>query len=391
MLKRAISIIQYWGGCPEVPNSKWRRFLHLLRACSERGWRTHLVWSHLPRNRELVSAFEEFGCRIHLQPRARGNFDPMCVLRTYRLLRRVGCDVFHCHNVHTSPLVGSTLAGAPVRVWSKLSMSSQYEEGRKPTGWHRMQASHHISCALAHAVICPTPAVRNELREQGLPANKLRVIPSPIELDRFVAASPAGVREGLGIPDHAVLITAVGHAVPVKGWDVLIRAFSGIAGNADNIHLLLVGSTDAPGERETFALLQGTVANLRIGSRVRFAGPRKDIPAVLAASDIFVMPSRSEGQGLALVEALSSGLPCVAAAVGGIPSFLRHQENGLLFEREDSSALAAALLEMVRNDRLRSRLAARARPSVDRLGLEVGTRAELCLYDHLLQVRGHGY
>ena len=120
MENRTIGIMHYWCGCPEVANSKWQSFLHVVRACASRGWRNYMVWTRLPEDPGLWRPFAEAGCEIILQRRPSRNFDFRCVYDTYRLLRTLRCHIFHCHNVHTSPLIGAALA--PVRVLSKLSM-----------------------------------------------------------------------------------------------------------------------------------------------------------------------------------------------------------------------------------------------------------------------------
>ncbi len=185
MKKQPITIVQYWGGCPQTPDSKWQQFLDCLRACANKGWRTCLVWSDMPRDPLLSRPFEEAGCKIVLHSRAHGNFDLQCIRRTYCLLRKINCDVFHCHNVHTSPLIGAALAKVPVRIWSKLAMSPYYEQGVAPTGIHRLALSTRLSCNLAHRILAVSHPVRDELISCGASSSRVLVWPTPIDIESF--------------------------------------------------------------------------------------------------------------------------------------------------------------------------------------------------------------
>ncbi len=379
--------MQYWAGCPQTPNSKWQQFVHVVQACAERGWRTYLVWSSMPEAPELSRPFLDCGCRILLQPRAQGNFDVRCVLQTYRLLRRYRCDIFHCHNVHTSPLIGATLAGVPVRIWSKLAMSPYYEQAREPTGLHRLQPSVRISCALAHRTLCISTAVRDELLAIGIPGGKLTVMLQPVDLARYQRSRPGAIRDALGLQPQDVVVTAVGHAVPVKGWDIAIRAVADVRQRLPTVHLLLVGSTNSPEESQFAPRLRQLVQTLSLEGAVHFLGRRADVAEILAASDIFLFPSRSEGQGLALTEAMAAGLPCVAARVGGIVDLIVDGENGFLCERDDADALARRLIELLQDEGLRRRFTERGRQSVQGLSMESITHQTVCLYREVLRMR----
>lgn len=381
-----ISVVHYWAGKPRAPTSRWRECLELIRACVARGWRTTLVWSAHP-DSELERPFVDAGCEIVIHPRPSGNFDWSCVLRTHRLLRALGCQLFHCHNVHTSPLIGAAMARVPVRVWSKLSMSSFYEQANRPRGIHRLQLSTWVSVRLAHRILAISRAVADEVLRQGASPSQVQVFAHGVDLSRYRTDAAPHTRLGLGLGPDDFVITAVGHAVPVKGWDILVQAFSKVLHHVPRARLLLVGSIQDPDEAAMYRDVVARVRRLRLDPYVVFAGTRNDIPQILASSDVFAMPSRSEGLGLALVEAQAAGLPCVATRVGGIPDVLEHGQNGLLVAREDADGLADALLQLVRQPEVRAQLSQGARLSARRFEVHRTVENAMAVYEELLRTR----
>jgi glycosyltransferase involved in cell wall biosynthesis len=381
----SLSVVHYWAGCPKSANSKWQRFLAVVQRCRREGWRNYLVWSRLPDDPALIEPFRDAGCEVIVQPRSRGNFDAGSIRRTFQLLRRLECDIFHCHNDHTSPLIGAALARVPVRIWSKLAMSSHYEQGISPQGIHRLQPSTRLSGMLAHKIIAASEAVRRELINLGFPSEKVRAVRCPVDLARCRGADGLRFRAELRIDAGDLLVIAVGHAVPVKGWDVLVRAFGDVANDFPQAHLALVGSSDSAEEREFAQTIGGLVEQTGLAGKVRLVGRRFDIPACLAGSDVFVLPSRSEGQPLALMEAMASGLPCIAASVGGIPETILHNVNGLLFERENVEQLADRLRAALSDGMVRRRLGEAAEQTTRAFGLETYFDAVFSLYCGLLE------
>lgn len=383
-----ITLVQYWGGCPQTPNAKWQRFLEVIRACSGLGWRTCIVWTRLPEDESLWRPFEDVGCRIVLEPRPTHQLDIRCIVRTRRRLRAIGCDIFHCHNVHTSPLIGAALARVPVRIWSVLAMSSSYEKGVAPRGLHRWAPSVRLSCSLATRVWAISRPVRQELLQFGVAPGKVDVVPAPVDVERYARAIPAPIRVELGLSPSDRLIVAVGHAVPLKGWDVLVEAFGRACGSMPDVHLVLVGSVTAPDEVAFAETLRQRAKRHKVSQRVHLTGPRRDIAELLKAADIFAFPSRSDGQGLALTEAMAAGLPCVAARTGGIPDMVTHGHNGLLFEREDADGLARHLTTLLHDGALRAQLSSAAQQDAARFGMEAYVERALREYAALLQLHG---
>ncbi len=337
-----------------------RGYGRMMGAFGGLGWRTAIVLSGPPSDPSWLEGLESAGTRIAYLPRPRGNFDPSCILRAYRLCRRLGASAIVCDNIHTGPLVGAALAGVASRVWTKRSMEPHFEECRKPTLQDRAALSLRVSCRAATRTLAVSQAVKDEITAMGISSRKVEVLRNP---QRY-AGGPA-YREGLrkdarhrfGYAPSALVIVAVGHAVPVKGWDLLLGAFTAVSAELPEARLLLVGSTSAGHERATYEELLRSISQHKLADKVQFTGHLGDPAEALAAGDLFVMSSRSEGYGNVLVEALSLGLPCISTRVGVAPEIILDGVSGLLVERENQQSLARSILLLGRDPELRGRLA----------------------------------
>lgn len=205
--------------------------------------------------------------------------------------------------------------------------------------------------ARADAVIALTEGTRDALAAGGVADERLHVVPSGVGAEFLT---------GLGVPElgepvvperiPAPRIGYVGRLAGRKGVDVLLRAFALLRDRTD-AHLVIVG--DGP-ER---AGLQRLAARLRIGDRTHFLGfvPHDYVPRVLRELNVLALPSRHEGPGSVLLEAMHSRVPIVASRTGGVPELVEHRRSGLLVSPENPAELAAALREL-----LESRALARA-------------------------------
>ena len=154
---------------------------------------------------------------------------------------------------------------------------------------------------------------------------------------------------------HTQLKTTL-YAVPVKGWDILLSSFEDIAPEKPEARLLFVGSINSSHEVAFAKSLKERAKQNGLSDKVCFLGQRDDIAHILTISDVFVLPSRSEGQPGALVEAMASGLPCVGTRVGGVPEVITDGYDGLLVEREDVGAMTQAVKKLLENKNLRIKI-----------------------------------
>jgi glycosyltransferase involved in cell wall biosynthesis len=210
-------------------------------------------------------------------------------------------------------------------------------------------------------------------------AAQYRTVPSGVPTAELRAQAPgrAAARAALGVPPEAFVIGGLGRLVPVKGFDVLVRALPTVVAAVPSARVLLVG--DGPDR----AALEAQAAALHVGDRLRITGATGDVARWLAACDVLAAPSRNEGMGRALVEAMALGVPVVAAAVGGIPTVVADGECGRLVASEDAGALAEALVELGVDEALCAKLGAAAVRRAEAFSVGVANAAMRAIYDEL--------
>ena len=217
------------------------------------------------------------------------------------------------------------------------------------TAWLRLAGglAERRALAAADMVIALTPAAADRLLREGIPRNRIRVIPPGYDPDLFAADAPDPFPD-LGRPR----VGYIGRIAPQKDVGTLIRAFGRIAEPAC---LLIVG--DGPGRRAA-EQQAGQLAR-----PVRFTGfaPHARIPAILQHIDLLVLATRYEELPSVLIEGMAAGLPVIASRVGGIPALVDHDVNGLLVPPGDAVALAAAISRVLTEPGTAARLAAAAR------------------------------
>jgi glycosyltransferase involved in cell wall biosynthesis len=138
-----------------------------------------------------------------------------------------------------------------------------------------------------------------------------------------------------------MLITTVAVLRELKGIQYMIEAMPKLLDAAPDVYYLIVG------DGEYGQSLRELVASRQLGNRVFFAGQRSDIPEILAASDLFVLPSLTEALPTVLMEAMAAMKPIVASSVGGIPEMINNRINGMLVSPENSPELADACLQVL--------------------------------------------
>ena len=255
--------------------------------------------------------------------------------------------------------VYGTAAARMVRIGSVITMHG----GRYALEARRRRIALRWAFRRSGAVVAVSEASRAELLARlGEPRQGIQVIRNGI---RFVpSARRDEVRRELGAAGDESVIVAVGNLYPVKGHIFLLRALAVLRERHPEIKWrLAIAGTDgfggtAAGEGP---VLRRFAEEHGLSDRLHLLGFRTDVPDLLAAADIFAMPSLSEGLPMALLEAMFAGKAIVASAVGGIPEVIRNEREGLLVSPGDPEGLAAALSRLLRDEPLRHAIGNEAR------------------------------
>jgi glycosyltransferase involved in cell wall biosynthesis len=355
--------VDFW--CSYFKNTRQvEGFIESSRSFVENGWTYYLVLSKKPDDDIWLSLCAAANLQIIYFKRPEAHLDVACIFNVFKLCRALNADIIHCANIHTSPLIGAFLAGVPVRLWYKVSMNTAFEECRKLTLHDRLALTTRISCFACTTVLAISSSVKKELVALGIPDGKVLVHYNPKKDTSGVSVNRADARKYFGYSDSDVVALTVGHAVPVKGWDVLIKAYCAIVSRVPDLRILLVGSTGGGNEKETYAALKAMVNRSGIAEAVRFTGYIENAQMLETAyrcADFFVLPSRSEGSAYVLIEAMAAGLPCIATRVGSAEELIQDTVNGILVDRNDPEQLSQALLSLADDTDRRKRFASMVR------------------------------
>jgi len=218
------------------------------------------------------------------------------------------------------------------------------------------------------AAVCVSQAVRElTVNRYHVRPERVRVVPNGIPLDALRSAGAGArsrVRAELGIEPRRPVLAIIGRMHPVKGHRALLGMLPAIVRSCPRALLLVIG--DGP-ER---APCEELARSLGVSPHVRFLGRRADVPRLLSGIDLVLMPSQSEGLGLAAIEALAAARPVIAFAVGGLPEVVIDGVNGRLVSPGDGEAFASAVIQTLRDPGRRFSFARGAAASAERFGVE---------------------
>ncbi len=232
-------------------------------------------------------------------------------------------------------------------------VDAAYLAGRMPDGGTREYLAYLASMKVAFPLcgrsghVALSPKMREMLIRGGIRPSAVRIIPTPVEEVFFdIEADPGAGR-----------ILYIGRLEPIKGIDVLIRAFYDLVKERGDVELVLVGNGSM--ERR----IREIARSGRLRGKIRLVGvvPYGSVGRILAGGGILTLPSRMEGLPMAMLQGMAAGLPIVATAVGGIPDVLRDGRNGLVVRPNSPDSLKKALEVLLEDEELARRLGEAAR------------------------------
>ncbi len=274
----------------------------------------------------------------------RNDLDLAAVWRLWRRLIGAEVDLVHLHTGRAAWLGGCAawLAGLPAVVTRRM------DRPLAPSWRTRL-----VYARFSRRTVAISPGVAERLVAGGVPRARIALIASAVDPARLLPVrARAAVRAAQGAAPDVPVLLAMSALVRRKGIDVLLVAAAALGARGVRAQLWIAG--DGP-ERGALA---AQVRQLGLAEQVRFLGRRDDVGDLLAACDIFVLPSRREGLGVAALEAMAAGRPVVASAVGGLRDAVVDGRTGVLVPPEDPAALAAALERLTGDLALRTHLGA---------------------------------
>jgi glycosyltransferase involved in cell wall biosynthesis len=345
---------------------------HLIRGLKTRGVRQALV---TPKSSKLAEGVIRSNYADVYNLPASGRYHPFNWWAVFRAIRHFRPAIIHAHTSHAhalgwfagsrkTPLISTRRVDFPL----KRGVSA----GRRFTDTHCFQ-------------IAISEAIRELLIEFGCPAENVFLVPSGVDSRRFTAVSQADnrgkarnkIREELQVGDDTVLLGNTAALSDHKGQTYLLQALKLLADDPPQRKVVCV----IAGEGELKESLQRELTELRLDQpdasiTARLLGFRNDIPELLAALDVFVMPSHLEGLGTSVIDATCMGLPIVATRAGGVPDVISDGENGLLVPPRDPQLLADALRKIINEHDLARRLGDQARKSFESGPFRAGAMVE---------------
>jgi glycosyltransferase involved in cell wall biosynthesis len=273
----------------------------------------------------------------------------------FRLLQHERVAALHVH--HATALILCGLPAFAARVPRVVMTEHSIHQFVEQPSYRRSAIRF---CRFADAVTLVDAQQVRYFRDQiHVPPAKLHHIPNGVRMHVRDAETRRRVRREIGVPDDAFMLLYAGRLQPIKDLGTLLRAAGRLRrSDASSLRVVIAGD-GADRER-----LERTSAQLELGNTVTFLGERSDVAALLGAADTFIMTSLSEGLPMALLEAMASGVPCIATAVGGIPE-LFSGDAGLLAPPGSDSAIATTIARAMNDADLRRTLSERGRATIE--------------------------
>ena len=270
--------------------------------------------------------------------------------RLKRLLCALRPDIIHVHDCSSLPYV--VLANR-LRSSSPIVFTCH---GLLFANKRTARISEQIGVKDVRLITAVSPEVAKDYADRLRISRQIQIVENGVPIHRQTAELRGRTRQELQTPDDTFLFIAVGNVKPEKGYEDLLQACYQLRRKAPSPNFL-VAVAGGFSNKEYRERLEKQMAQLDLRKTVKFLGYRDDTQGLYCAADAFVLPSKTEGLPMAMLEAMSAGLPVAASAVGGIPRVIKDSVTGLLTRAGDADSLTRAMLKLLLEPDLRERLA----------------------------------
>jgi len=286
------------------------------------------------------------------------------IMRLHALIKTRKLQIIHCHRSGDLILflVLSMFMNLPPVILDK-QVSSKIT---KRDLYHRI-----IYRLVSKIFVLSKYLERNVLETCPVMPDKITVIPGGIRLDDYIRSNDSRerIRKEWGIDSTCVVIGCVSRIDEQKGLMDVVNAFSMLSKNDPQLRLVFVGEPTV-GEPAFAEKLHRQIGELKISREIIFAGYRADIPRVLSAFDLFILPSYEESFGYVFIEAMAAGLPVIATNAGGVPEIVEDGTTGILVSPRNQSEIFKAMEKLTRDEILRLKFGRAGRRRVEMYFLE---------------------
>jgi L-malate glycosyltransferase len=329
------------------------------RLARQLGRSYRFVFACLDELGPLGQQLRDEGVAVHVLNR-RAGLDWKCPWRLARLLRRERVDLVHAHQY--TPFF---YALAARRLYRRPPLLFT-EHGRHHPDYPRRKRmlANRLLLEARDRVIGVGQAVRQALvHNEGIPDHRVGVIYNGVNLAPFSNSRPdrSAVRREIGVGADDLVLLQVARLDYLKDHATALRTLAQLRPQRPNARLILVG------EGEERNAIEELIQKLDLSANVRLLGLRSDVDRLLAAADVFLLTSISEGIPLTLIEAMAAGVPVVSTNVGGVPEVIEDTQTGLLAPAGDDAALAGNVLRLISSLEWRSEIVRRARQRANQI------------------------
>jgi glycosyltransferase involved in cell wall biosynthesis len=309
----------------------------------------------------------------------RSPFDPRLIQDIRQEIQRTKAQLLHVHGYAASNFgrIAARLEGIP------LVLHEHFSDPKMPA--YQKVPDLFLRNLIDHAIAVSQSTAHFLIKDRFVSEDRVAVIFNGAPLDEF-APRPRddgyAIRGELGIPMTAPVITTIGRLNAQKGHDTLIAAAGVVIARNPDVRFLIAGDGDLA------ASLKAQAETLGISQQIVFAGHRKDIPEILAGTDVVCISSNYEGTPLVLFEAMAAGKAVVSTAVDGCKEVIKDKQTGLLVPPSDPEKLGHALIKILEDVPLRARLEKAALIASKRYDIAECMRLMQQIYDDVLSEKG---
>jgi glycosyltransferase involved in cell wall biosynthesis len=290
-------------------------------------------------------------------------------------IRENEIQIVHTHGVRANLVARLAAKKAGIPIVTTVHSVLRYDYN---SWWEAKLAWYltRLTNSYTQKFIAISSAIAAEIAGMGVPSNRIAVIYSGLDMDKFErksAMTPAKKR--LPIKPGRRIICMIARLHPVKGHEYFLQAAQTVAAQRDDVDFLLVG------EGEERAKITGLIKKLGLTDRVKMTGYYEQVEEIYNISHILCVPSLMEGLGLVVLEAMYFGVPVIASAIGGMTELIEDGSDGILVPPRDASALSRAMLRVLDDEPLRESLIGGGRQRVEQFTVESMIRQVELIYE----------